>query len=105
MSEGTSPVSSGSGGALFEAQVGAAYLLALLVDAEPRGLPGAVIDRVAFQQGPGGHPLDDIVVQGHDALGRGATLEIQVKRGLTFAPQDPVFHSVIEQIAKAASKP
>ena len=85
--------------------MGAAYLLALVVAAEPRGLPGTVIERVAFQRAAEGHPLDDVIVHAHDALGRPATLEIQVKRGLTFAPQDAVFHSVIEQIARASSKP
>ena len=46
---GVSPASSGPAGAHFEAQVGAAYLLALLTDGEPRGLPryGDRSDRAA----------------------------------------------------------
>jgi hypothetical protein len=80
-------------------------LLALLLGAEPRGLPGTVIDRVAFQRAGEGHPLDDVIVYAHSALGVSAILEIQVKRGATFAPNDPVFHSVIEQIAKVSLKP
>ena len=85
--------------------MGASYLLALLLGAEPRGLPGTVIDRVGFQRAGEGHPLDDVIVHAHDAFGLGAILEIQVKRGVTFAPNDPVFHSVIEQIAKVSLKP
>jgi hypothetical protein len=47
VTEGTSPASSGPAGSLFEGQVGAFFLLSLLVRAEPRGLPGAIIDREA----------------------------------------------------------
>ena len=105
MSDGTSPASSGPSGSHFEGQVGAFYLLSLLVGAEPRGLPGTIIDRVAFQRASEGHPLDDIVVYGHDPSGKTALLEVQVKRGITFAPKDSVFESVVEQIAKVSPKP
>ena len=102
---GTSPAASGPAGAHFEGKVGAYYLLSLLVGAEPRGLPGTIIDRVAFQRAPEGHPLDDIVVYAPDALGRAAILEIQVKRSITFAPADPIFRSVVDQIAEVSRKP
>jgi hypothetical protein len=80
-------------------------LLSLLVRAEPRGLPGTTIDRVAFQRATEGHPLDDVIVHAHDAQGKPAALEIQVKRSMTFAPSDPVFRSVVGQIAKVLGKP
>jgi hypothetical protein len=102
---GTSPASTGPAGAYFEGQVGASYLLALLVGAEPRGLPGTAIDRVKLQRGAEGHPLDDVIVDAHDAQGNAAVLEVQVKRSITFAPTDPVFRDVVGQIAKVASKP
>jgi hypothetical protein len=60
------------------------------------------IDRVEFQRADEGRPLDDIIIHAHDARGDPAVLEIQVKRSLTFAPADPVFRDVMEQIAKAA---
>lgn len=101
----TNPASSGPAGAHFEGKVGAYYLLSLLVGAEPRGLPGTIIDRVAFQRAPEGHPLDDVIVRAHDALGKSAILEIQVKRGITFAPADPIFRSVVDQIAEVSRKP
>ncbi len=104
MSEATSPSSSGPAGSHFESQVGASYLLCMLVGAEPRGLPGAVIDRVEFQRAAEGHPLDDVIVHAHDASGNAATLEIQVKRGMTFAPKDEVFQKVVGQIAKVSGK-
>ena len=87
--EGTSPSSSGPAGSLFEGQVGAFFLLSLLVRAEPRGLPGTIIDRVEFQRAPEGHPLDDVIVHAHDAQGKPAVLEIQVKKGISFAPRRP----------------
>jgi len=104
MSEATSPSSTGAAGSHFEGQVGASYLLSMLVGAEPRGLPGTVIDRVELQRAAEGHPLDDVIVHAHDASGNAATLEIQVKRGMTFAPKDEVFQKVVGQIAKFTGK-
>jgi hypothetical protein len=102
---GTNPASTGPAGAHFEGQVGASFLLSLLVGAEPRGLPGTTIDHVKLQRGAEGHPLDDVVVDAHDAQGNAAVLEVQVKRSITFAPTDTVFRDVVWQIAKVASKP
>ena len=102
MSNATSPASSGPAGSHFEGQVGASYLLAMLVAAEPQGLPGAVINRVEFQRAAEGYPLDDVIVHAHDASGNAATLQIQVKRDMTFAPKDEVFQKVVGQIAKAS---
>lgn len=101
MSQATNPASSGPAGSHFEGQVGASYLLSMLVGAEPRGLPGAVIERVAFQKAAEGFPLDDVIVHAHDASGNAATLEVQVKRDMTFAPKDEVFQKVVGQIAMA----
>ena len=105
MTEGTSPAASGPAGSLFEGQVGAFFLLSLLVRAEPRGLPGTIIDRIEFQRAPEGHPLDDVIVHAHDAQGKPAVLEIQVKKGISFAPGDPIFRSVVGQIVQASRKP
>jgi len=77
----------------------------MLVRAEPRGLPGTIVDRVEFQRAPEGHPLDDVIVHAHDAQGKPAVLEIQVKKGISFAPEDPIFRSVVGQIVQASRKP
>ena len=98
-----SPTATGPAGSLFEGQVGAHCLLALL-SGEPRGLPGVMVDRVEFQRAPEGRPLDDIIVHGHDSIGAAVTLEIQVKREITFAPKDGVFKDVGGQIAKAIQR-
>src|SRR5262245_47111720 len=105
MREASSPASSGPAGSLFEGQVGAWYRLAMHVGAEPRGFPGTIIDRVEFQGAAEGHPLDDVIVRAHDSFGHAAILEIQVKRGVTFAPSDDVFREVMGQILKASSGP
>lgn len=84
--------------------MGASYLLAMLVGAEPRGLPGTTIDRIAFQRAAEGHPLDDVVVHAHNALGQAAMLEVQVKKGITFAPGDKIFQEVVGQIVEASLK-
>lgn len=96
-----SPSASGPAGALFEGQVGAHYLLTMLADADPRGLPGVLIDRVAFQQAGEGYPLDDVIMHGVTNAGESAVLEIQVKRTITFAPGDAVFRDVVGQLAAA----
>src|ERR1700730_11203242 len=98
----TSPASTGPAGPHFEAQGAAYYLLSLVTVAEPRGLPGTLIDRVQLQRGSEGHPLDDVIVHAHDAQGIQAILAIQVKRDISFAPADPVFRAVVEQIAKTS---
>ena len=98
-----SPASSGPAGSHFEGQVAAHYLLSMLAGAEPRGLPGTMIDRIELQRAADGYPLDDVIVHGRDAAGI-AVLEIQVKRSISFAPSDSVFRSVVGQITESSSK-
>ena len=74
----TSPASTGGSGALFEAQVGAAYLLSILREVDARGLPNCRIESIGLQRGQEGYPLDDVIIHGQDRSGKAATLEIQV---------------------------
>ncbi len=99
------PAATGNAGPQFEAKVGAFYLLALLSGGEPRGLPGATINTVRFQQRVANHPLDDVIVQATNADGSDAILEIQAKRSLTFTASDKEFSDVVVQICQAAQKP
>jgi hypothetical protein len=101
----SSPLSTGPAGPHFEAKVAAHYLLSMLVEAPARGLPGTSIDRVEMQRAPQSMHLDDVIVRAHDRTGKPAILEIQVKRSITFAPKDPIFKEVVEQIAKAVAEP
>jgi hypothetical protein len=101
----TSPASTGGSGALFEAQVGAAYLLSMLLEVDARGLPNCRVESIRLQRGQEGYPLDDVVIQGLDRSGRAATLEIQVKRSITFAPSDEVFQDVVKQVKEAMDNP
>src|SRR3954454_5821288 len=98
---GVSPSSAGPAGALFEGQVGAHYLLTMLAEADPRGLPGVSIERLELQRAGEGHPLDDVIVRGTVKTGEPAVLEVQVKRTITFSPGDPVFKDVVGQLARA----
>ena len=99
------PASTGPAGPHFEGQVGAHYLLTMLIGSEPRGLPGTTIVRVEFQRAGEGYPLDDVIVHACHGNGSPAVLEIQVKRSATFAPSDAVFRAVVAQIAKASAGP
>ena len=86
--------------------MGAHYLLTMLARVEPRGLPGTTIDRIEMQRAEDGFPLDDVIVHAHEnTTGRAATLQIQVKRSISFSPADTVFKKVVGQIAKAIKEP
>src|SRR5438067_2335134 len=52
MTKASSPSSTGPSGSHFEGQVGASYLLSMLVGAEPRGRPGTTINKIALQRAP-----------------------------------------------------
>ena len=97
----TSPAATGPAGAHFEAKVGAFYLLAMHLDAEPRGLPGARIDRIQFQGAGDGFPLDDVIVHATSIAGDAAVLEIQAKHKISFSPGDTAFQKVAGQIIDA----
>ena len=99
------PAATGNAGPQFEAKVGAFLLLSLLSGSEPRGLPGATIRTVEFQQRGSGRPLDDVIVQATNADGSAAVLEIQAKRTLTFTASDKEFTDVVAQMWEAAQKP
>ena len=75
-----------------------------MIGGEPRGLPGATIRTVEFQQRGSGHPLDDVIVRAANADGSAATLEIQAKRTLTFTATDTEFTDVVAQMWEAARK-
>jgi len=99
------PAATGNAGPQFEGKVGAFYLLSLLSGGEPRGLPGATIHTIAFQQRGSGRPLDDVIVQATNADGSAAILEIQAKRTLTFTASDTEFTDVVGQMWEAGQKP
>lgn len=101
---GSNPASTGPAGAHFESEVGAHYLLTMLASSEPRGLPGTSVLRVEFQRGDEGFPLDDVIVHAYDANARkNVSLQIQVKRSITFSANDAVFKKTVSQIARAIS--
>ncbi len=100
-----SPASAANAGAHFEARVGAYYMLTMIAGGEPRGLPGATITTVAFQQRMADHPLDDVVIHATSSDGTDAILEIQAKRSLTFTASDNEFSDVVTQIWTASQKP
>jgi hypothetical protein len=95
---GSSPAGRGGAGVYIEGELGAFYLLALLADSEPRGLPGARLTRVALQGADRGFALDDLILHGATSAGE-TVLEIQSKRTITFAAKDQVFKEVCGQIA------
>ena len=103
--QATSPAAAGPAGSGFEVKLGAYYLLALLAQSAPHAMPGTVAIKVAFQRAREGFPLDDLVVHAERADDNAATLQIQAKRTITFAPKDPVFKEVVVQIAKAIQEP
>lgn len=100
-----SPAAAGPAGALFECKVGAFYMLALLAGSEPRGLPGAEIRAVRFQQSADGRPLDDVTVDALNADGSEAFLDLQAKRTINFTQTDVNFADVVGRLWATAQKP
>ena len=100
-----SPAAAGPSGSLLEGHVGAQYLLPLLSGGEARGLPGVVVTRVAFQRAGFNHPMDDVIVTGHERQDRPATLELQAKRTIAFTASDKIFADVVALACRAATKP
>jgi hypothetical protein len=103
VSHESSPAARGGAGSYIEGELGAFYLLALLADIEPRGLPGARIQRVRYQGVDQGFSLDDLVIHGTSHAGE-MLLEIQSKRTISFAPKDTVFEEVCRQVARNAAQ-
>lgn len=99
------PAAAGPAGARFEGKVGALYFLALIGGGEPRGLPGATVRAVRFQQSPHGRPLDDITVDAINADGSEAFLDIQAKRTINFTASDTNFADVVRRIWATSQKP
>lgn len=105
IAKATSPTASGPSGAEFEAKVAAFYNLAMLAQAEPRGLPETEIVRVALQRSAEGYPLDDVIIHARTRQGMQATLEIQVKRTINFTLSNEAFRKTVKQIIDASKKP
>ena len=100
-----SPAAAGPAGPRFEGKVGALYMLALLAGSEPRGLPGAVVRAVRFQQAADGRPLDDVTVDALNADGSEAFLDLQAKRTINFTRSDTNFADVVRRLWATAQKP
>lgn len=97
----SSPRSTGPAGPQFEAKVGTHYALAVLSNTEPFGLPGAIADRIEFQRGGQGHPLDDVIVRGMTPQGEYRCLEVQAKRSMSFTQNDANFAAIVGGIVRA----
>jgi hypothetical protein len=99
------PSATGPAGPRFEGKVGAFYLLALLGSSEPRGLPGARVKSVRFQQAAHGRPLDDMTVEAVNADGSPAFLDIQAKRTIDFISSNAEFADVVRRLLASSQKP
>jgi len=82
---GSSPAGRGGAGTYIEGELGAYYLLAMLVGSEPRGLPGTRLHNVRFQGVDLGYTLDDLILEGTGPAGD-SLLEIQSKRTVSPRP-------------------
>jgi hypothetical protein len=101
----TPPSASGPTGASLEAHVGAFYMLSLLTTGEPRGLPGATITTVKFQQAAHGRPFDDVIIDAVNADGSPAFLDIQGKRTIDFTKSNDEFADVVKRLWATAQLP
>jgi hypothetical protein len=80
-----SPELTGGAGFTYEDGVAAVYAAALLSETTAPGLPGRQVKLLSVQQGPLGHPLDDVIVEGEGTDGVRMRLSLQVKRRLVIS--------------------
>ncbi|MEP0857953.1 ATP-binding protein [Trichocoleus sp. DQ-U1] len=95
MTKVASPISTGGAGSDYEKQVGAYYLVALLLQSVPRGQDAGVTREVRFQRLYEGEPLDDLIIVSELPVGE-AKLALQIKRDLIFGEKDKTFNEVIQ---------
>ena len=82
------PFSTGGGGGRFELQVAVYYLVRLMRQEMPRGMPDALIKEVGLQQRNRDCPVDDIVLYCETATGLKKRLFLQAKHSITFSKND-----------------
>jgi hypothetical protein len=90
-----SPFSTGGGGVRFELLVAVHYLIALLRQEVPRGVPDGVVQEVRLQQRNQNCPVDDIVVACRSSAST-SSLYLQVKHDITFG-KNQLFAEVLKQ--------
>lgn len=88
----TSPFATGGYGGRYESAVGG-YFLSLLLTHQPLLSHGPAIERVAFQQGPQGALLDDVVLSFED----GSTIELSIKAGVKVQAANPELRETLER--------
>ncbi|RYZ40545.1 MAG: hypothetical protein EOO71_15645 [Myxococcaceae bacterium] len=92
-----SPELTGGAGFTYEDGVASVYAAALLSETTAPGLPARQVKRLSVQQGPLGHPLDDVIVEGEGADCVRMRLSLQVKRKLVIsdAPSNTDFRDTV----------
>lgn len=88
----TSPFATGGYGGRYENAAGA-YFLSLLLSHQPLTSPGSAIRWVAFQRGPQGALLDDVVLSFDD----GATIELSIKAGVKVQAANTELRETLER--------
>ncbi len=101
--QAVSPFSTGGGGARFELLVGVSYLIKLLRQEVPRGMPDGIVQELHLQQRNRGNPVDDIVVDCRTYDGH-KQLFLQVKHSITFS-QNQDFAKVVGEAWRQLSGP
>ncbi|TAI67398.1 AAA family ATPase [Bradyrhizobium sp. Leo170] len=89
----TSTELTGGAGFTYEDTVVAYYLTALLREEHAAGQSGVVVS-VAVQQSGHGHPMDDVVVEFEDNIGK-RPLALQVKRSLRITANNEDFRQIM----------
>ena len=91
------PFSMGGGGDYFDRLVAIYYLLRLMRQEAPRGMPDALIKEVGLQQKNRDCPIDDIVLYCETSTGIKKRLCLQVKHNITFSKNDD-FIKVVNEV-------
>ncbi|MDV0438282.1 hypothetical protein [Xanthomonas sacchari] len=102
-----SPELAGGEGFTYEGDAAAYYLAALLAEAYAPGVDDRIVVLLSVQQRDFGEPLDDVIVDFADTVGRIARLSLQVKRALTIsaAATNAYFRDIVRDAWATLHKP
>jgi hypothetical protein len=79
----------------YEDGVAAFYLVSILTEGDPLGLPETTATSVRLQRASTGHPLDDLIVEGRQGSGAMAHLDLQVTTSLRLSASDDKLADIV----------
>ncbi len=87
----------GGAGFAFEDAVAALFLARILTEGAPPGLPDTICQRILFQRGENGHPLDDLVVEARRRDGVEVRLDLQITTKIALTARNAKLADIVRR--------